>query len=180
MLFENCIMELPQCGSGLSRLKAALKGSCRHVEGRSVIGPTPGRRPPASHAIFRIIGVALIGTACVSVAHAQLPEIHTASYRVEFREKASGIEELLSVRQGANWIETLSGAPALLVQTATGASPCRVQQVFAIASGVLVEGKCQAGSFEQRLLTSADADRLEVSTRFTAARGVDVRSVEDR
>lgn len=104
----------------------------------------------------------------------------TRCYRVSFTHVAGHLREVLSIHTADGWVDTLAAEQALLVQTPSGAIRCEAGTAETISGGLLVEGKCIFGSFEQRLTTTADEDRLQVSTRFTANDAATLRSVEDR
>ncbi len=106
--------------------------------------------------------------------------LETASYRVTFAATGGGLREVLAIRSGDGWQDTLAAAPSVLVQSSNGPLSCKADTAEAMPAGIVVKGKCGAANFEQRLTKSADDDRLDVSTHFTAADGMTLRSVEDR
>ncbi len=129
--------------------------------------------------LFALLPV--IGTSLVRPANATPPAtLTTSAYRVSFNTSGDLLEESLSIHTAAGWVPTLSAAPALRVQTPSGLEHCGITSAEPIPQGLLVKGSCYVGSFEQRLTTTADVDRLEVATRMTVKQGATINSIEDR
>lgn len=69
----------------------------------------------------------------------------------------------------------------LRVRTQAGSKTCILRQALAIDHGLPLTSDCEVGEFEQRIvLSAAEQDVLNISTRLTLHYGISINSVEDR
>ena len=122
-----------------------------------------------------------LATCCLGQTVIQTPvKLETPSYRVTVVPSGDQLREVLAIHTAGGWVDTLAANPAIRVQDQAGPVRCAAETVEPVSHGLLVKGRCASGQFEQRLTTTADADRLQVVTRFIAQPGVTLRSIEDR
>ena len=114
-------------------------------------------------------------------AFASVPvELATDSTRVSVGQVGGILQETFAIRTSAGWMDTLSAAPAIQIQTSSGHQNCLLSKAEPMPQGLLLTGTCEVGKFEQRVVKTADEDVFEVATRLTVSAGVKINSVEDR
>jgi hypothetical protein len=101
---------------------------------------------------------------------------------VEVRGTGPEAEETILVKVDGAWKPALSAdSTPLRIRTQTGSKTCVLRRASPIDHGLLLAGDCEVGEFEQRIvLSAAEEDVLDVSTRLNLRHGTTVNSVEDR
>lgn len=98
--------------------------------------------------------------------------------------KGSTPTEIVSIRVGDGWAPALTATHAATrVVTLSKPSvphPCIVREVHPIPNGLLVQGSCGVGRFEQHIKLTQEPDELAVTVRFLPKGDTDIHSVEDR
>ncbi len=97
---------------------------------------------------------------------------------------SSGAGEVISIEQHGAWIPALT-SPAAVTRVIAAGTPdsthaCRIDSLSEISGGMIVQGECGIGSFEQRILLTHEPDVLAVLLKFRPGPGIKIRSVEDR
>jgi hypothetical protein len=102
--------------------------------------------------------------------------------RVEV-ETGNASQETISIRSGGQWVPALHAAPSpVRVVNRPSDLPfyCRITTTREISDGLLVEGDCDTGSFEQRISLTGEPDVVAVQMKFLPKDDAAVVSVEDR
>jgi hypothetical protein len=102
--------------------------------------------------------------------------------RVEVHGTGPAAEETILVKVDGAWKPALAAdSTPLRIQTPIGSKTCVLRRASPIDRGLLLAGDCEVGEFEQRIvLSAAEEDVLDVSTRLKLREGTTVNSVEDR
>jgi hypothetical protein len=108
----------------------------------------------------------------------------SGAIRIEVGAGSAAAGEVISIQEKGRWIPALSSPAAPLRVVTAGTSDavqaCHIDTVSQLNDGLLLQGDCGVGSFEQRVLLTSEPDVLAVLTKFTPKPGLTVRSVEDR
>ena len=92
--------------------------------------------------------------------------------------------EVISLKENGTWIPALTSAASATRVITTGAPnavhSCVIDGVSRITEGLSLHGDCSVGTFEERIVLTAEPDVLEVQMRFRPKTGAKVLSVEDR
>lgn len=98
-------------------------------------------------------------------------------------ETGNESQETISVLIEGQWVPALHAAPSpIRVVTRPGAQSafCRIDAARPVAEGLVVDGACEAGFFEQRISLSGEPDVFAVQMKFLPKVAADLVSVEDR
>lgn len=116
-------------------------------------------------------------------AATRLEKTHGA-IRFEVDSKDSSPHVSISVKEDGAWTPALSSgaSPTRVISEGTPdvVHSCMIDGVSAIREGLLLHGGCSVGTFEERVLLTAEPDVLDVEMRFAPKGGIKIRSVEDR
>jgi hypothetical protein len=128
--------------------------------------------------------------ACVAVAFCALNvaaatlQSSNGTIRVEIAAANATPREIISINVRGKWVPALSAAHAATRVTAAGTPdtthPCQIATVSQIPVGLLLQGDCEIGSFEQRVLLTDEPDVLKILVKFTSNPGTTIHAVEDR
>ncbi|HEV2711427.1 MAG TPA: hypothetical protein VGU67_14525 [Edaphobacter sp.] len=111
-------------------------------------------------------------------------ELDNGAIRIEVDTAKPAQNEIVSIKENGAWIPALvsSASPTRVVSDGTPdvVHSCVIDRGSRIPQGVLLQGDCSVGVFEERILLTAEPDVLSVAMRFTPKKDVKIRSVEDR
>jgi hypothetical protein len=109
-------------------------------------------------------------------------EATNGAIRLEVDDANQG--EVISLKENGAWVPVLtSSASATRVITAEAPNAvhsCVIDGVSRVTEGLSLHGDCSVGTFEERILLTAEPDVLEFEMRFKPKTGAKVLSVEDR
>jgi hypothetical protein len=118
----------------------------------------------------------------IAPGHSATLEQTNGTLRLEVHGTGPEAEEIILVKVDGAWKPALSATSSpLRIRTQTGSKTCALRRMSPIDHGLLLAGDCEVGEFEQRIvLSAAEEDVLDISTRLTLHHGTTVTSVEDR
>jgi hypothetical protein len=130
----------------------------------------------------RWIGLFSFLALAIAPGNSAILEQTIGSMRVEVHGTGPAAEETILVKVDGAWKPALSAdSTPLRIRTQTGSKTCVLRRASPIDHGLLLAGDCEVGEFEQRIvLSAAEEDVLDVSTRLELHHGITVNSVEDR
>jgi len=127
---------------------------------------------------------ALLAFACVP---ALAIEVSNGTIRLEVNVAGASSVETISIKQGNAWVQVLSAtSSAVHIRIGEEMRTCVLKKATPIDHGILLSGDCgvlgadKEGTFNQRIVLTAEDDVLNVTTQFKMARSPSVNSVEDR
>jgi len=111
-------------------------------------------------------------------------ELDNGVIRLEVDTANPARNEVVSLKENGTWIPALvsSASPTRVISDGTPdvVHSCVIHGASRISQGLLLQGDCNVGIFEERILLTGEPDVLSVAMRFTPRKDVKIRSVEDR